>query len=405
MVMMDGRPHKRPSNGRGPQLLPQFLPKPVSFAIVLAGLASLLIAVWSVSGLTLTLATLIGLLAGFALYHAAFGFTAHWRAFLTAGRSGGLRMQLLLIGLVSLISFPLIAYGDAIGISARGSVAPVGIGVLAGAFTFGFGMMFAGGCGSGTLFTVGGGSARMVITLSAFIAGSVFATLHVPWWRSLPSGPRVGLVEEAGAFGGLAILFALLGIIAFLSVRRERALYGDLEPPRETGSILTGPWSLLAGALALGVVSIATLALLGRPWGITSAFTLWGAKIGALAGLDIASWPYWQNRQGWLNRSVLTDATSVMNFGIIGGAMLAANLAGRFAPTLRLSWSDVGTALLGGVLMGYGARIAYGCNIGGYLGGMISGSLHGLVWMIAALAGSACALKLRTGRGFLVRHD
>jgi hypothetical protein len=52
--------------------------------------------------------------------------------------------------------------------------------------------------------------------------------------------------------------------------------------------------------------------------------------------------------------------------------------------------------------MGYGARIAYGCNIGGYLGGMISGSLHGLVWMLAALAGSALALKIRTGRGFLM---
>lgn len=376
------------------------LPKPVSLTLVLSGLVALLLAVWSASGLNLLLATCIGLLAGFALYHAAFGFTAHWRAFLTAGRGGGLRMQLVLIGLVSLFSFPLIAYGESIGVSAKGSVAPVSLGVLVGSFTFGFGMMFAGGCGSGTLFTVGGGSTRMAVTLSAFIAGSVFATLHVPWWRALPSGPRMGLVEEVGAFGGLAVLFALLGFIAFLSVRREKALYGDLEPPRETGTILMGPWSLGAGALALAVVSIATLALLGRPWGITSAFTLWGAKIGTAAGLDIASWPYWQSRRGWLSRTVLSDATSVMNFGIIGGAMLAANLAGRFAPTLRLSWSDLGTAVLGGLLMGYGARIAYGCNIGGYLGGMISGSLHGLVWMVAALAGSAVALKLRTGRGF-----
>lgn len=62
---------------------------------------------------------------------------------------------------------------------------------------------------------------------------------------------------------------------------------------------------------------------------------------------------------------------------------------------------DLSTALLGGLCMGYGARIAYGCNIGAYLGGMISGSLHGLVWMMAALVGSALALKLRTGRGYM----
>ena len=395
--------------GRRPKRLNRTAPlvssiaKPFSLAFVCIGIATLLLAIWSASGLTLTLATIIGCFAGFALYHAAFGFTAHWRQFLAEGRGGGLRMQLVLIALVSLVSFPLIGFGDALGVSARGSVAPVSLGVLAGAFTFGFGMMFAGGCGSGTLFTVGGGSSRMVITLSAFVAGSLFATLHVPWWRALPSGPRVGLVEEVGAFGGLAVLFAILGSIAFLSIAREKALHSDLGESRQMGPLLTGPWSLFAGALALAVVSIATLALLGRPWGITSAFTLWGAKIGAFAGLDIASWPYWQARQGWLARPVLTDATSVMNFGIIGGAMLAANLAGRFASTLRLSWKDVSTALLGGLLMGYGARIAYGCNIGGYLGGMISGSLHGLVWMLAALAGSAIALKLRTGRGFLLR--
>lgn len=372
-------------------------------ALVLVVIAALLALVWHASGLTLTLATGVGALAGFALYHAAFGFTAHWRVFLAEGRGGGLRMQLVLIALVSLISFPLIAYGDAIGVSARGSVAPLSLGLFAGAFTFGFGMMFAGGCGSGTLFTVGGGSSRMVVTLGAFVAGSVIATLHVPWWRALPTGPSVGLVKEVGALGALAILFAVLGAMAFFSIRRERALHGDLEAPRYMGSILTGPWSRGAGVAALALVSVATLLLLGRPWGITGAFTLWGAKIATFAGFDIASWPYWQSRQGWLARDVLSDATSVMNFGIIAGALLAANLAGRFAPTLRLSWNDVGTAILGGLLMGYGARIAYGCNIGGYLGGMISGSVHGLVWMLAALAGSALALQIRTGRGFAIK--
>ena len=43
-----------------------------------------------------------------------------------------------------------------------------------------------GGCASGTLYTVGGGSTRMIVTLIAFIAGSVIATAHMPWWTSLP---------------------------------------------------------------------------------------------------------------------------------------------------------------------------------------------------------------------------
>ncbi len=369
--------------------------------VAILALAALLIAVWSVSGLKLLLATLIGVVAGFALYHASFGFTAHWRQFLQEGRGHGLRMQFVLIGLTSLVTFPLIGYAEAIGITASGAVAPVGVGVMVGAFTFGFGMMFAGGCGSGTLFTVGGGSTRMLVTLSAFVAGSVFATLHVPWWRTLPSAPRIGLVEELGAIGALGVLIALIAGLWYFSTVREKRLYGTLDSPRGTHSLLTGPWSVLLGAIAIAGVSVATIVLLGRPWGITSAFTLWGAKIATGLGIDVASWPYWQNRSRWLERSVLSDATSVMNFGIVGGALVAANLAGKFSPKFRLSWTEVGTAVLGGLCMGYGARIAYGCNIGAYLGGMISGSLHGFAWMVAALVGSAVALKLRTGRGFL----
>lgn len=382
--------HRRQSPDRGAL--------PVILAVL--AVATLLATVWSASGIRLFLATGIGLLAGFALYHAGFGFTAHWRQFLQEGRGHGLRMQFVLIALTSVVTFPLIGFGDTFGIAARGAVAPVGVGVFAGAFLFGFGMMFAGGCGSGTLFTVGGGSTRMVMTLAAFVAGSVFATLHVPWWQALPSLPRIGLVEEVGPLAAFVVVVALMAVMWLYSARREKRLHGSLEHPRETGSLLAGPWSLLLGAGALAVVGIATVVLLGRPWGITSAFALWGAKIAMFAGIDVASWPWWATRTTWLNGSVLADPTSVMNFGIIGGALLAATLAGRFAPKLRLTWSELGTALLGGLCMGYGARIGYGCNIGAYLGGMISGSVHGLAWMIAALGGSALALKLRTGRGW-----
>ena len=199
---------------------------------VMTGVAALLLSVWLTAGAKLTGASAIGLLAGFALYHAAFGFTAHWRAFLAEGLGHGLRMQLVLIGLVALVAFPLIGHGEALGLSVRGSVAPLSVGVVVGAFMFGFGMMFAGGCGSGTLFTVGGGSTRMLFTLSAFVAGSIFATLHVPWWRSLPAARSFGLVQEFGAVAGLLVLAALIGAIWIYSRRREIRLHGKLQTGR-----------------------------------------------------------------------------------------------------------------------------------------------------------------------------
>lgn len=45
--------------------------------------------------------------------------------------------------------------------------------------------------------------------------------------------------------------------------------------------------------------------------------------------------------------------------------------------------------------MGYGARIAYGCNIGAFYSGVASTSLHGWLWIIAALPGCWVGIRLR----------
>jgi len=45
--------------------------------------------------------------------------------------------------------------------------------------------------------------------------------------------------------------------------------------------------------------------------------------------------------------------------------------------------------------MGYGARIAYGCNIGAFFSGVASTSLHGWVWIVAALGGNVIGVRLR----------
>jgi uncharacterized membrane protein YedE/YeeE len=88
-----------------------------------------------------------------------------------------------------------------------------------------------------------------------------------------------------------------------------------------------------------------------------------------------------------------------MNFGIIFGAMAAAALAGKFSPVLRIGWKQILTAVIGGLLMGYGARLAYGCNIGAYLGGIVSGSLHGWLWGIFAFAGSSMMALMKPRLG------
>jgi uncharacterized membrane protein YedE/YeeE len=177
----------------------------------------------------------------------------------------------------------------------------------------------------------------------------------------------------------------------------ERRTHGRLLDEPAHGGWLRGPWPLVAGAIGLAVVNIATLLIGGRSWGVTSAFALWGAKAASAIGLDVASWPYWSAaaQATALRQSVLLDVTSVMDFGIVLGALLAAILAGRFSPTWKISMPSLAAAVIGGLLLGYGARLAYGCNIGAYFSGIASGSLHGWLWLVAAFAGNIAGTRLR----------
>jgi uncharacterized protein len=350
----------------------------------------------------------VGLLAGVVLYHAAFGFTSAWRVFISDRRGAGLRAQMIMLAATCAVFFPLLASGSAFGQTLRGSVSPAGVGVLVGAFIFGVGMQLGGGCASGTLYTAGSGSTRMLITLSAFIAGSLIGTAHVPWWSAQPAWAPISIVAVYGPVLALAISLSLFAAIAALTIALERKRHGRLIDPLadSTPRWLRGPWPLAAGAIGLMVVNVATLLLAGRPWGVTSAFALWGAKAAAAVGIPVHTWPYWATpaQKAALASSVFTDVTSIMNFGIILGALMASLVAGRFAPRWRVPAKSAMAAVIGGLLLGYGARVAYGCNIGAYFSGIASGSLHGWMWLPAAFVGSALGTTFRPFFGLSVER-
>jgi len=319
-----------------------------------------------------------------------YGFASAWRRFLTVGESMGLAAHFLLIGLCAVVFLG----APSFGLSAAGSVAPVSVSLIIGAFIFGIGMQLANGCGSGVLFSFGGGSGRMMVALPFFILGSLLGSFLLPTalgWGSL------GQVPIAGGAGGsdLAGLAVNLGLIAlagggffWLGHRRGEAM----------------PRRLVAGTVIIAILCWLVFILSGNPWGVTFGFTLWGAKIAAALGVPVDSFAFWQwpGPRRALEHSVLADVSSLMDFGMVlgAGAMAAAGGALR-----RQTWPDarqLAGAALGGILMGIGARLGFGCNIGAFLAGIASGSLHGWVWFAMAMAGSWVGIRARPRFGMPV---
>ncbi len=385
-----------------------------ALAVAVALLGLLTIVAWKTQSRDHALLLLTGAALGVTLYHASFGFTAAFRVLISDARGAGVRAQMILLGIACLLFFPSLASGTLFGAPVGGFVMPVGVSVIFGAFLFGIGMQLGGGCGSGTLFTVGGGNVRMVVTLVFFIVGSVFGLEHLPFWERLPHIAPVSLVEALGWPAALAANIAVFASVYVAVAAVERRKHGRLETisgsSRATGfgaALIRGPWPLVWGAVALAFLNFLTLYLAGRPWGITSAFALWGAKAMAAAGFDISVWSSWSDpgQQAALKASVLADVTSIMDIGLILGALAAAGFAQKFRPGWSIPPLQIASAVIGGLLMGYGARLSYGCNIGAYFSGIASGSLHGWLWIVCALAGNWAGVWLRPLFGMAVERS
>ncbi|MEV0598605.1 YeeE/YedE family protein [Streptomyces sp. NPDC050315] len=377
--------------------------------LVVAGLigAGLSAYVWSAHGAKPGILLLLGIGLGFALFHSRFGFTSAWRQLIAVGNGTGLRAHALLLGTTATLFALLIGTGTGLfGSVPAPSAGPLGVALLVGAFLFAVGMQLGGACASGTLFAVGSGQSTIVLTLGGFIAGSTLAAWQWDLWRDLPAFDPVLFSDHLGWAGSWALTIALLAVIVLVTrrvqARRNPPPVGTPPSARTTlARIFRGSWTLWAGALVLAVLGAGVLLVSGGAWGVTSAFALWGSKLVGLLGGSPETWAFWQDPKNAASYAgpVLADKTSLTDLGIMIGAAVAAAAGGVWKLHRGLPARTALAAVLGGILMGIGARMAGGCNIGAYLAGIASGSLHGWIWGAAALVGTWAGLRLRPAFG------
>ena len=147
------------------------------------------------------------------------------------------------------------------------------------------------------------------------------------------------------------------------------------------GAVFGRQWPAWVGGLLFGMLSIALFAW-EKPWSVADGVRNWGDWL--------------------LNAVAITDtliidphlySTSVLNIGIIGGAFAAALLARQFHVRGAPPW-ELFKGVIGGCLMGIGASLSFGCNIGGFFSATSALSLSGPMMMLGLLAGAIVGLRL-----------
>ena len=341
---------------------------------------------------------LIGAALGMTLAHGSYGFAYGWRALVLRRDGSGAMANLLMLAAATVLFARILARGAAFGHGVAGAIAPAGVPVAVGSFLFGVGMQLSGACASGCLYVSGSGNLRTLLALLFFCVGAFIATFQLPWWLSLPS---LGAVSFGGMIGwgpAAALQIAVLGGLALMLRRFAPPASPMMRAWLPKGAAwFRGPWPLPFAALMLAGLNGLTLVVAGHPWSIVWGFTLWGAKGASLLGWvppahGFWSWPF---PHAALSHGILADETSVMNISIILGALLASAIGGRFSLTAKFEPLPLLSAALGGLAMGYGARLAFGCNIGSLFSGIASTSLHGWEWLVFALLGTPVGIALR----------
>jgi uncharacterized membrane protein YedE/YeeE len=141
------------------------------------------------------------------------------------------------------------------------------------------------------------------------------------------------------------------------------------------------PWAVWGSAILVATVNVFLFAF-DRPWTASDGMRNWGDW--ALTGL------------GLLHRADLLPpwlySGSLLNLGVLFGGLAAALLAGEFAIRIPPR-GELAKGAAGGLLLGAGAMLALGCNIGGFLSATSALSLSGLGMMVGLMAGAILGLR------------
>ena len=385
---------------------------------ILSFISILFSVLFSASDATLASVWMLSNVTGFTLQRSRFCFASGFRDLFLFG--SGFTLKGILTGLfISTVGFSAIMHwlvpNTGLGmLPPEAHIFPVGLSTITGGLIFGFGMVIAGGCVSGSLYRLGEGYVTSISSILGISICMILAMMSWSWWNDnvIKYEPTLWLPQIQNIGYSWSIVITTITISAlFLLVNYWESKAGIIDTninenqnPAYTfpekifhyfKSIFLKSYSPILGGSILGILGI-LMFIVKKPIGVTGGLSHVIAipltKTGLISSETVSS----LNELGGCTSSneSLVNSSFMMTFGVIFGSFVASIISGEFKIRTPKNKNRYLQSGLGGILMGYGATLSLGCTIGAFFSSIPSLSLSGWVFAIALGIGSFIGTKV-----------
>ncbi len=280
-------------------------------------------------------------------------------------------------------------------------IGPVSWALILGGLTFGWGMVLSGSCISAHLYRLGEGSTLSPIALAGTFFGFIlgFKTWNWFYLSAISTSSVVWTPAIMGYTGSLLLQSAvLITLILWLLIKYSPSPkvrpFQPLSLSLIYERVFVKKWPEWLAGIGVGILGFFAYFRV-EPIGVTAEIGRLSRNTGnhfeiiptRLEGLD-----------GFAGCATADTAEVISSNGIfilalVAGALVTGLLSGRFRPEVpRLT--EAGKALIGGVLLGFGAMISLGCTVGNTLSGISAFAVSGWVFTIAMVFAVWSGLRL-----------
>lgn len=377
---------------------------------------------------------IVGLGLGYALSRAYTGFAGSVNRAYTTGSTKLLRTLMFMFFISTLVTTAFLLNTDPTTFGLW--INPINLGLIAGAILFGFGMSFSACCASGVLTDLVTALPRAFVTLIFFGMGvflgfpiqrnSEFVT--TTWFNSATFERGIFLPDLFkwdglnGFLGALVLTAIFCGIVVFLSFKYERyrkqnKTYAGhfVEAQQDQPStfdtqdyslfssetyhrLFVRPWTLKQGAVVITLIFALLMGVTKSGWGASTPYGFWFGKVLMLFGFSAESLAtFTSGAPEHYSAPFFSHPINTQNVGIMLGTIFFLLTANKFKQTfmseMHLSKRELVLFALGGLAMGFGTRLANGCNVGALYTPIAQFSLSGWIFLIFMVVGGIVGNK------------